>query len=161
MDATRLLKAQHAEVKEAFEQYENAQAINQKLQLFQKIADALAAHATIEERIFYPAVYVGELKDQLQEAVEEHLAAKRVIADLLEMSPENEQFDAKMKVLKEEIEHHVEEEEGELFPKVEKAFPEQERVALGDEMQALFEELSQEEPRNEVPSETDQAAPLT
>jgi hypothetical protein len=77
----------------------------------------------MEEKIFYPSVYVGPLKDALKEAVEEHLGAKRVIADLLAMKPSDEQFDAKMTVLKEEIEHHVKEEEGSLFPKVEKNFP--------------------------------------
>jgi len=161
MDATRLLKAQHAEVKGLFEAYEKANAGDEKQDLFEKIADALAAHCTIEEKIFYPSVYVGDLKDQLEEAVEEHLGAKRLIADLLAMEPEDEQFDAKMVVLQEAIEHHVEEEEGELFPKVESQFSSQELAAMGDEMKTMFEELCQNSPRNEVPEETDEAASLT
>ena len=91
--------------------------------VFDEIADDFAAHGEIEEKIFYPAVYVGELKEKLQEAVEEHLAAKRIVADLLEMEPTDEQFDPKMKVLRELIEHHVEEEEGELFPLVRRTSP--------------------------------------
>jgi len=160
MDATRLLKAQHAEVKGLFEKYAKAKATDKKQDLFDKIADALAAHAAIEEKIFYPSVYVGDLKDQLEEAVEEHLAAKRLIADLLAMEPVDEQFDAKMVVLQEQIEHHVEEEEGQLFPKVEKAFSPQELAAMGGEMETMFEELRENSPRNAVPGEADKAAPL-
>ncbi|HET9158214.1 MAG TPA: hemerythrin domain-containing protein [Myxococcaceae bacterium] len=123
MDATKLLKSQHSEVKALFKKYESAKTSNQKQTLFEQIADALAGHCTIEEKIFYPSVYVGPLAEALEEAVEEHLAAKRVIADLLAMKAGDDQFDAKMTVLKEEIEHHVEEEEGSLFPKVERTFP--------------------------------------
>ena len=80
MDAIDLLESQHDEVKDLFERIEEAQTRREKLDLFRQLADAFAAHATIEEKIFYPAIYSGELKDQLFEAVEEHLAAKRVIA---------------------------------------------------------------------------------
>ena len=159
MDATKLLKSQHSEVKALFKKYESAKGSSQKQALFDQIADALAGHCTIE-KIFYPSVYVGPLKDALEEAVEEHLAAKRVIADLLAMKPSDDQFDAKMTVLKEEIERHVEEEEGTLFPKVEKNFPAEELSAMGDQMKALFDELQEGEPRKNVPGETDTAAPL-
>jgi hemerythrin-like domain-containing protein len=131
-----------------------------KQELFDRIADDFAAHGEIEEKIFYPAVYVGELKDQLREAVEEHLAAKRVVADLLVMDPLDEQFDAKMKVLKELIEHHVEEEEGELFPLVRQNFAREELHALGEQMEKLFAQLREDEPREQIPSETDHAPPL-
>ena len=87
MEATKLLEQQHEEVKELFKQYEAAEEDAEKQELFDQIADDFAAHGEIEEKIFYPAVYVGELKDQLREAVEEHLAAKRVVADLLVMDP--------------------------------------------------------------------------
>lgn len=161
MEATKLLKKQHEEVKGLFAQYGESEAPNEKKALFEKIADSLAAHSTIEEKIFYPAVYVGPLKSQLEEAVEEHLAAKRIIADLLGMAPEDEQFDAKMDVLEEAIEHHVEEEEGELFPKVEKNFDTSELEAMGKEMESMFEDLLEHEPRRDVPKETDEAAPLS
>jgi len=161
MDPIKLLKTQHAEVKALFGKYEKADDDSSKQELFEKIADALAAHSTIEEKIFYPSVYVGSLRPQLDEAVEEHLAAKRVIADLLELQPEDEQFDAKMKVLKEEIEHHVEGEEGHLFPTVEKNFKAAELDPMGEQMKELFDRLETEQPRLNVPSETQGPAPLS
>jgi hemerythrin-like domain-containing protein len=160
VEATKLLKQQHDEVKELFKQFESAEEDSEKQECFDEIADAFAAHGEIEEKIFYPAVYVGALKEKLQEAVEEHLAAKRVVADLLEMEPSDEQFDPKMKVLKELIEHHVEEEEGELFPLVQKNFAREELEALGDQMEQMFAKLQEDEPRSQIPSETDQAPPL-
>jgi iron-sulfur cluster repair protein YtfE (RIC family) len=160
MDATKLLVNQHKEVNDLFEQYEAADDVADKRKLFVMIADDLSAHSTIEERLFYPAVYVGELKDLLKTAVEEHLAAKRVLADLLEMEPSDENFDAKMMVLKEQIQHHVEEEERELFPKVRAGFSREEIEALGTEMEAMHEELKRGEPRNDIPEQIDQAPPL-
>jgi len=160
VDATKLLEQQHQEVKELFKQYEAAEDEGEKQELFEQIADDFAAHGEIEEKIFYPAVYVGPLKDKLQEAVEEHLAAKRVAADLLKMEPSDEQFDAKMKVLKELIEHHVEEEEGDLFPLVRQNFAREELEALGEQMERMFDQLLESEPRQAIPSETDEAAPL-
>lgn len=160
MDALTLLKKQHDEVEDLFEQFENANDGRAKRALVNEIADNLAAHATIEEKLFYPAVYVGELKDLLREAVEEHLAAKRLIADLLEMRTSEENYDAKVKVLKEQIEHHVKEEEDKLFPKVKKTFDAQNLAALGEEMEAAFAELIKQSPRERVPEETDEAAPL-
>jgi len=161
VEATKLLKKQHDEVKELFKQFEAAEEESEKQELFEQIADDFAAHGEIEEKIFYPAVYVGPLKEKLQEAVEEHLAAKRVAADLLDMEPSDEQFDAKMTVLKELIEHHVEEEEGELFPLVRQNFAREELEALGDQMEQMFEQLQQDEPREAIRSETDHAPPLS
>ncbi len=160
MEATKLLKKQHDEVKDLFKQFEAAEEDTEKQELFDRIADDFAAHGEIEEKIFYPAVYVGSLKDKLQEAVEEHLAAKRVVADLLEMEPSDEQFEAKMTVLKELIEHHVEEEEGELFPLVRKGFAREELDALGEQMEQMFAKLQEDEPRQQIPSEIDHAPPL-
>ena len=93
MEATKLLKQQHDEVKALFKRFEASEDDSEKQELFEQIGDDFAAHGEIEEKIFYPAIYVGELKEKLQEAVEEHLAAKRVVADLLEMEPADEQFD--------------------------------------------------------------------
>jgi len=114
------VEQQHDEVKSRFKKFEKAEDESEKQELFEQIADDFAAHDEIEEKIFYPAVYLGPLKEKLQEAVEEHLAAKRVVADLLDMEPSDEQFVAKMTVLHELIEHHVEEEESGLFPEVHK-----------------------------------------
>ena len=159
MNAIDLLKKQHQEAKELFSALEEAE-VEEKEELFEKLADALATHAAIEERHFYPATRDDRTEDLLHEAVEEHLSVKRLIADLLDMSPSDAQFDAKVKVLKEQIEHHVEEEEGELFPEVKKAHKAQELDDLGLLMEETAEELLQSQPRNQVPLETGAAAPI-
>jgi hemerythrin superfamily protein len=163
MDAIELLKQQHREVEELFEKFEKAGEGKSEvmMDLFARIADNLAAHATIEEKLFYPSVYVGPTADKLQEAVEEHLSVKRVIADLLDMDPSDAQFKAKMKVLQELVDHHVEEEEKQLFKDVKKLMGKDELAVIGEQMEAMFDELIQTEPRMQVPRETDEAAPLT
>ena len=163
MDAIELLTQQHREVDELFEKFEKASGGNDKLlmDLFARIADNLAAHATIEEKLFYPSVYVGPTADKLQEAVEEHLSVKRVIADLLDMDPSDTQFKAKMKVLQELVEHHVEEEEKDLFKSVKKLTTRDELAIMGEQLEAMFSELIQTEPRMQIPRETGEASPLT
>ncbi len=160
MDAIELLESQHEEVMDLFEQIEEAENEKDKLALFQQLADALAAHATIEEKILYPAAYTGEAKEMLEEAVEEHLAAKRTIADLLKMQPSDDQFDAKVKVLKEQIEHHVDEEENELFEAMREQMSEQELSVYGSQMEQMYMELMQGAPRKSIPAEIGEAAPL-
>jgi hemerythrin superfamily protein len=115
----------------------------------------------MEEKLFYPWVLAKQTEDILRESTEEHLQIKRVLADLLALDPGDEQFDAKLSVMKEEITHHArEEEEGELFPKVRKMASKEDLDALGGEMLALFEEILATEPAKKVPSETSHAAPL-
>src|SRR5687768_13664832 len=161
MNALTLLKEQHTEVDELLEKLEKTGDESNKETLFIELADKLAAHATMEERLFYPAVKAKNTEEILVESVEEHLSIKRVLADMLEMSIEDENFDAKLSVMKEQISHHAhEEEEGELFPKVRKAFSAAELEALGSEMLALFEELMEQGPRKNVPAETGEAAPI-
>jgi len=163
MDAIALLKKQHDEVEALFKKFEKAEENAEKQGIFETIADNLAAHAAIEEKVFYPAAYRDgeeELEDMLREAVEEHLAAKRIIADLLDMKAGDENFDAKMKVLQEQIDHHIEEEEHELFPKAKKEIGVDELEAMGVEMEEMFDALIDTEPRMEVPAETEEAAPL-
>jgi hemerythrin superfamily protein len=160
VNAIELLKNQHEEAKALFRKFEKA-GEEEKQQLFEQIADALAVHAAIEEKHFYPATKSARTEELLQEAVEEHLAVKRVIADLLEMSTEDAQFDAKVAVLKEQVEHHIEEEEGELFPKVKKMFKEEQLEDLGVVMEDTAEDLKASgAPRQAVPAETDSAAPV-
>ncbi|MFL5275719.1 MAG: hemerythrin domain-containing protein [Myxococcales bacterium] len=159
MNAIDLLKKQHEEAKELLSALEEAE-VEEKEELFEKLADALAMHAAIEEQHFYPATKDDRTEELLQEAVEEHLSVKRLIADLLDMPPSEAQFDAKVKVLKEQLEHHIEEEESELFPKVKKAHKAQELDDLGALMEATAAELEQSEPRYQVPLETGEAAPI-
>jgi hemerythrin-like domain-containing protein len=162
MNALDLLKQQHEEVSKLFKKFEKLEegATAERRELFVMIADRLSAHATIEEQFFYPSIKTDKTEDIVREAVEEHLAVKRIIADLLEMEPSDENYIAKMTVLKENVEHHVEEEEEELFKMVKKVLNEDQLLALGVQMMAEFEELMQSEPRNEVPMQTDTAAPV-
>jgi len=160
MNALELLKQQHDAVKGLFESYEEAENEDEKQTLFEEIADNLAAHSTIEEEIFYPAAYQGEAEPLLREAVEEHLSIKRLLADLLVMSAQDENFDAKVKVVQEQVEHHVQEEEGELFKKVTKMIDKDELERLGAEMQAMFDDLIEEGPSDRIPDEIGEAARL-
>jgi hemerythrin superfamily protein len=160
MNAIELLKQQHREVEKLFKGIEKA-GPDEKEKLFDELADALAVHAAIEEQHFYPATKDARTEELLQEAVEEHLSVKRIIADLLEMEPDDAQFDAKITVLQEQVDHHVEEEEGELFPKVQKLHSKDELEDLGVLMEQTAEELKEQgAPRMEVPKETGTAAPL-
>jgi len=161
MSAIDLLESQHREVEKLFSQAEKAKDKDQKTRLFEEIADKLAVHAAIEEHHFYPAVRAKRTEDILLESLEEHLTIKRTLADLLKIDAEDETFEAKMKVLKEEVEHHVEEEESELFPKVKKLLSADELDALEQEMVAEQQELEEAgEPRSAIPGETGEAAPL-
>jgi hemerythrin superfamily protein len=162
MNALDLLKQQHEEVSKLFKQFEKLEegGIAERRELFVMIADRLSAHASIEEQFFYPSIKTEKTEELVREAVEEHLTVKRIIADLLEMEPADENYSAKMKVLQENVEHHVEEEEKELFKLVRKALDEDQLLALGVQMMAEYEELMQSEPRNEVPMQTDTAAPV-
>jgi hemerythrin-like domain-containing protein len=160
MKATELLKHQHDEVRDLYRKYEQAEDDDEKLALFEDIADTLAAHAAVEERLFYPAIYGDTLGQELREAVEEHLAMKRELADLLTMTPDDDAFDAKMKVLIDMVEHHVDDEEREILPKAESQLGEAGLRRLGAQMERLFEELMNEGPSDDIPLETEQAAAL-
>ena len=161
MDALSLLKEQHEEVDKLVGKLEGARKLEQRQALFTELADKLAAHATIEEKIFYPAVKGKKTEDLLLESAEEHLSIKRVLADMLAMRVDDEHFDAKLSVLKEQVEHHAhEEEEKELFPKVRKQLSKDELEALGGEMASMFQQLLTESPRKNVPGETDAAAAI-
>jgi hemerythrin superfamily protein len=163
MNAIEMLEGQHREVEDLFEKFEKAgeNARKTKEKLCRQISDKLAVHAEIEEKLFYPEAKSEETEDMLREAVEEHLSVKRVLADLLETEVADDQFDARMKVLKEQIEHHVEEEEEELFPKVRKAMSEEDLDDLGARMEELAEEvLAQGSPSKDIPGQTDAPAPI-
>jgi hemerythrin superfamily protein len=161
MNAIEMLKKQHREVAKLFEKFEQAKSAGARQHLFEQIADKLAVHATIEERHFYPSVKNKATEDLLLESVEEHLEMKRLIADLLRLDAHDENYAAKVKVLQEDVEHHVEEEESELFPKVEESMNEEILEALAADMEETQAELLDEgDPREAVPEETDEAAPL-
>jgi hemerythrin superfamily protein len=161
MNAITMLRRQHREVAELFKHFHKARTAKQRREIFEMIADALTIHASIEEKHFYPSVKKKATEDLLLESVEEHLQVKRVIADLLKVDANNPAFSAKVKVLQDDVEHHVEEEEEELFPKVRKLFSSEDLESLAEAMQETEAELSGEgSPRNAVPNETGKAAPV-
>lgn len=143
IDAIELLTQDHRNVKELFEKYENLsdRSTASKKKLATQICLELTKHATAEEEIFYPAVREanGDNEDLVDEATVEHASAKELIAQILEMEPGDDLYDAKVKVLSEQIEHHVEEEEKEMFPKARKA--KLDLAALGEAIAARKEEV--------------------
>lgn len=159
VDVLELLQSQHSEVDALIEQLEQREGDLRAA--FSELADKLAAHATVEERIFYPQSMSSDTSELLHESVEEHLVIKRVLADMLTMELSSEEFDAKLSVLKEAVSHHAhEEEEGKLFPKLRKLLDADQRAALGNEVLALFEQLLPKHPAQNIPSEIAEAAPL-
>jgi hemerythrin superfamily protein len=158
-DVLELLTSQHNEVDMLIAQIEAGEGDAKAA--FAELANKLAAHAAVEEQLFYPAVMARETDQLLHEAVEEHLAMKRVLADMLMLRVDEPSFKAKLAVLKEEVTHHAHrEEEAKLFPKVRSSMSRDERAALGNEVLVKFEELLQAQPANNVPRETKSAAPL-
>lgn len=144
LDAIELLTQDHNKVKELFEKFETLQteedAENDKLDLAQQICTELTIHAKLEEEIFYPAAIeeIGQL-DIMDEAAVEHAAAKELIEQLAIMAPEDEYFDAKVKVLKEMVEHHITEEEGKMFPRLRKTS--MDLASIGERMSQRKQEL--------------------
>jgi hemerythrin superfamily protein len=142
IDAVALLKADHREVEELFEQFGRSRSGAKKQQLAAGICSALTIHAHIEEEIFYPAfLEATDDKDMHHEAIVEHEGAKRLIAELQGMKPEDDYFDARVTVLSEMIKHHVKEEEkaGGMFAEAKKS--KLDLKDLGEQMSARKMEL--------------------
>lgn len=118
-DAIALLKADHETVSDLFADYEKTDSSKKKKAIVAEICTELTVHTQIEEEIFYPAIKAA-LKDKLvvPEAIVEHAGVKDLIAQLEGVEPNGVIFDAKVKVLSEYVEHHVKEEQNEMFPKV-------------------------------------------
>ncbi len=133
MDAITLLKQDHKTVDKLFKEFEKAKQPAQQRSIAGKVVKELSVHAAIEEMVFYPAVRdrVPEVEETVLEALEEHHVVKWVLSELEDMKPDHERFKAKMTVLIENVRHHVEEEEQELFPTVRKAVGRKELAELG------------------------------
>ena len=143
-DATTLLAKDHKDVRALFKRYEKlskAQADGSERQaLAEQICRMLTVHAQIEEEIFYPAVREAEVdEDLLDEAEVEHASAKDLIGQIQSMQPDDDLYDAKVTVLGEYINHHVEEEEGEMFRKARRA--KVDMVNLGEQLMQRKEQL--------------------
>ncbi len=142
MDATHLLAEDHRKVEELFEQFEEASGDDRKEKIARQICTELKVHTMIEEEIFYPALRGKIEDDDLDEAYVEHDGAKVLINEIEAGGPDEHFYDAKVKVLKEQIEHHVKEEEkqqGNLFQQARATDVDLE--ALGRQMAARKEEL--------------------
>ena len=152
-DAIALLKEDHRTVEELFAQFEKASGENRKEKIARQICLELSVHAQIEEEIFYPACEGKVDEDLLKEAYVEHDGAKLLIAEIMAGGPDDEFYDAKVKVLQEQIEHHVEEEEKRMegvFAQARKAGLDMD--ALGAELAAQKESLTTEFERSGVPT---------
>ena len=141
-----MLKTDHATVKKMFEKEGKLtkKDSEKKASLFNQIKAALEVHAAIEEEIFYPAVKKARsehVKDEVREAYEEHKQIKTLLAEISGITPADETWDMKVKVLKEDVEHHVKEEEGEMFPDARKFLGEGKLVELGAQLEARKQEL--------------------
>ena len=124
-DAIAMLTADHKKVKKLFSEFDKLQeegSHEEKSSIVEQICNELKIHTELEEEIFYPAVRKAiDDSDLMDEALVEHAGAKDLIAQLEEASPNNDLYDAKVTVLGEQIDHHVKEEEGSMFPKAKKA----------------------------------------
>jgi hypothetical protein len=143
-DAITLLKEDHREVEKLFKEFEKAKGDGRKQKLAHKICLELSVHAEIEETIFYPACEGTVDEDQIKEGYVEHDAAKLMIAEIeANEGADDEFFDTKVKVLQEEIEHHIEEEEGPggIFAQARKGKLDMD--AIGEQLAAKKKELTE------------------
>jgi hemerythrin superfamily protein len=137
-DAVALLERQHARIRELFQEYEqlSGRPSKRKQELVGQIITDLVKHAQVEEQVLYPAVQkeIDGAGDEIDESLEEHHAAELLMAELDLMTPDRERYDAKVTVLMENVQHHIEEEEQELFPKLRAQWNEERRRELGAAM---------------------------
>jgi len=158
MNAIELLTRHHRELEQRLKTLKDSETVDRKL--FLETADSLAAHITVEEELFYPAVKAERTEDILLESLEEHLSLKRVLADLIELDIEDAKFSPKMHVLAEQAVHHHKEEEEHLFPKVKKLCDSGRLQGLGERMARRMEELEQRHVRERIPEQTEDSATL-
>jgi hemerythrin superfamily protein len=138
MNALELLREDHQRVKKLFDQGQRTDDKKQQKQIFKEIKAELEVHARIEETIFYPAMKeYEELKDMVLESLEEHKQMKTVLREMARLSPNSEKFRPKFKVLRDNVEHHAEEEEeAKMFPKISTLIDDAELEQLGKELEA-------------------------
>ena len=136
MNAIELLKADHDKVDRLFQKVKADTEGEKHKELFEQIKRELDVHTHIEEKIFYPRLkQESELEDIVLEGIEEHHQAKMFLRELANLVEDSEKFEPKLKVLMEDITHHVQEEEGEMFPDVEKVLGAAELEELGARME--------------------------
>lgn len=138
-DALTLLKEDHRRVEGLFKKYEKTtdRALVTRRDLVDKIIEELSVHAAIEEQVLYPVAreVSADLETDTLEALEEHHLVKVTLAELQKLDPENERFHPKVMVLMEAVRHHVEEEEGEMFPALRKAISRSDLASMGEALE--------------------------
>jgi hemerythrin superfamily protein len=149
MDATELLKRDHQEVTKLFQRFQGARDERTRKSTAEKVCAELLAHTTVEEEIFYPAVREAgdpELGQKVDEAIAEHRRVKEQI-QALQSGQMGAEIESAMTTMQQDVEHHVSEEEGQMFPRVVELFDEQERAALGQRLQERKHALVGARPR--------------
>ena len=144
MDAVKLLKDDHKQVKDLFRQFEKARSADRKKKIAEEAMHELEVHSAIEEEIFYPAVKAKagkDAKETVDEGIEEHHVVDVLIKELKALREVSDQYEAKFTVLTENVEHHIEEEETELLPDAEKALGKEMIQTLGTQMEQRKSEL--------------------
>jgi hemerythrin superfamily protein len=164
MDALELLTADHNRVRGLFSRFETAAGKNdaQAAQLAAKIFEELEIHTKIEEALFYPTVTKlnDEIHELVTEGIEEHHVVDGLMAEVKGLRPSDEEWPAKMKVLVENVEHHAEEEEQEMFPKIRSAMDKDARAELGQRLEAKKSELGAPTARDKSHLSTDELTRL-
>lgn len=141
MNSLTLLRKDHREVKDLLKKASDADTA-QKQKLFEQIKSELQIHEAIEEEIFYPALKEhSKTKELALEAYEEHHVVDQVISELDALSPEDETWEAKFSVMEENLKHHINEEEREMFEQAQKVFSDDELEQLGEQMLRRKEQL--------------------
>lgn len=152
-DALQMLADDHRTVEQLFEKYDNARSASVQAKIVRQICEELIIHAMVEEQVFYPAVRDTVEDDMMDEAQVEHDSAKPLILSLMQAEPDEQYYEAKVSVLKEQVEHHVYEEErqrGSMFAQVRKS--DVDLVALGQEMAAVKQQLQAQAKAGGLPS---------
>jgi hemerythrin superfamily protein len=145
MDVLEFLEQQHDEAKQVFKQLEKAEG-DQAGRLWTRLRDMLTLHEKLEETHFYPQLRSDpNARDIVLEAYQEHHVMDVLIGEISQFEPSDEQWAPKIKVLQENTEHHIEEEEGELFPKVRKIWDKSRREEVGRQMQQMKQQQHKEQ----------------
>jgi hemerythrin superfamily protein len=159
MNALDVLKKDHKEIKKLLSQLEDEDSGREQRNVFGEVEQKLKLHEYLEETLLYPELKKHEeSKEEAIEGFVEHHTANAVLVDLSEQRAGSAEFAARAKVLKELVEHHIEEEEGELFDKAKEVLGEDRLEAMGDEMQHLLEHPPAELPEPKLLGRTRKAA---
>lgn len=156
MNAIELLTKDHRKVEELFAELEQAEGGAARSEIFQRICEEVLVHAHAEEQVLYPAAreQLEDADELVQDSLEEHHAVEERLTKLLEMDPDDASFLQRCLEVRDLIDHHVEEEENQLFPQMRAQLEEQELDAMGEELQQVKEEELAEGPVEQVQGST-------